>query len=92
MTQLLMIVTSARSMRMADGSEHPTGYWAEEVLEPIGRFGQANVDLVIATADGQAPQPDPWGLEPSAARSAPTSTGARTWPPGSARVTWTGAS
>src|SRR5215813_4618116 len=64
MTQLLMIVTSARSMRMADGSEHPTGYWAEEVLEPIGRFGQANVDLVIATPDGQAPLPDPWGLEP----------------------------
>jgi len=64
MTQLLMIVTSARSMHMADGSEHPTGYWAEEVLEPIGRFGQANVDLVIATPDGRAPQPDPWGLEP----------------------------
>jgi putative intracellular protease/amidase len=64
MTELLMIVSSARTMRMADGSEHPTGYWAEEVLEPIERFGQTALDLVIATPDGQAPQPDPWGLEP----------------------------
>ena len=31
MTRLLMIVSSARSMRLADGSDHPTGYWAAQV-------------------------------------------------------------
>jgi putative intracellular protease/amidase len=64
MTRLLMIVSSARSMRLADGSDHPTGYWAEEVLEPYERFLRAGVDLVVATPDGNPPQPDPWGLEP----------------------------
>lgn len=64
MTSLLMIVSSARTMTLADGRDHPTGYWAEEVLEPYQRFAAAGVDLLIATPDGQAPQPDPWGLEP----------------------------
>ncbi len=64
MTRLLMIVSSARTMTLADGRDHPTGYWAEEVLEPYERFAAAGVDLLIATPDGQAPQPDPWGLEP----------------------------
>ena len=64
MAELLMIVSSARSMTMADGSEHPTGYWAEEVLEPYERFTRTALGLVIATPDGRAPQPDLWGLEP----------------------------
>lgn len=64
MARLLMIVSSARAMTLADGQEHPTGYWAEEVLEPYRRFMDAGVDLVIATPDGRPPQPDPWGLEP----------------------------
>jgi putative intracellular protease/amidase len=64
MTSLLMIVSSARTMTLADGRDHRTGYWAEEVLEPYQRFAAAGVDLLIATPDGQAPQPDPWGLEP----------------------------
>src|SRR5262245_13506544 len=61
MTRLLMIVSSARSMRLADGGDHPTGYWAEEVLEPSERFLRAGVDLVVATPDGNPPQPDQGG-------------------------------
>jgi len=34
MAKLLMIVSGARTIRLADGSDHPTGYLAEEVLEP----------------------------------------------------------
>jgi putative intracellular protease/amidase len=64
MTKLLMIVSSARTIGLADGSEHATGYWAEEVLAPYERFVSADADLVIATPDGRPPQPDPWGLEP----------------------------
>ena len=64
MTKVLMVVSSARTIRLADGSDHPTGYLAEEVLEPYEMFEAADVDMVIATPDGQVPQPDPWGFEP----------------------------
>ena len=64
MTKLLMIVSSAHTIGLADGSEHATGYWAEEVLAPYERFVSAGADLVIATPDGRPPKPDPWGLEP----------------------------
>jgi putative intracellular protease/amidase len=64
MAKLLMIVSSARMIRLADGSDHPTGYRAEEVREPYETLVAAGADVVIATPDGKVPQPDPWGLEP----------------------------
>ncbi len=64
MAKLLMIVSSARMIRLADGSDHPTGYRAEEVREPYETFVAAGVDVVIVTPDGKVPQPDPWRLEP----------------------------
>ena len=64
MAKLLMIVSSARTIRLADGGNHPTGYRAEEVRKPYEAFVAAGVDVVIATPDGKVPQPDPWGLEP----------------------------
>ena len=64
MAKLLMIVSSARTIRLADGSDHPTGYRAEEVRKPYETFVAAGVEVVIATPDGRVPRPDPWGLEP----------------------------
>src|SRR5712664_258322 len=64
MAKLLMIVSSARTIRLADSSDHPTGYRAEEVRKPQEAFAAAGLDVVIATPDGKVPQPDPWGLEP----------------------------
>lgn len=64
MAKLLMIVSSARTIRLADGRNHPTGYRAEEVRKPHEAFVAAGVEVVIATPDGKVPQPDPWGLEP----------------------------
>jgi putative intracellular protease/amidase len=64
MAKLLMIVSSARMIRLADGSDHPTGYRTEEVRKPYEAFAGAGVDVVIATPEGKVPQPDPWGLEP----------------------------
>jgi putative intracellular protease/amidase len=64
MASLLMIVSSARTIRLADGSDHLTGYRAEEVRKPYEALTGAGVDVVIATPDGQVPRPDPWGLEP----------------------------
>ena len=64
MAKLLMVVSGARTIRLADGSDHPTGYLAEEVLEPYETFEAAGVEVVIATPEGKVPQPDPWGFEP----------------------------
>jgi len=59
-----MVVSSAQTIRLADGSDHPTGYRAEEVRKPHEAFVAAGIDVVIATPDGKVPQPDPCGLEP----------------------------
>ena len=64
MAKLLMVVSSAQTIRLADGSDHPTGYRAEEVRKPHEAFVAAGIDVVIATPDGKVPQPDPCGLEP----------------------------
>ena len=64
MARLLMIISSARNIDLASQKAHPTGYWADEVLKPYDRFVAAGVEVVVATPDGQPPQPDPFGLEP----------------------------
>src|ERR1700753_1643427 len=50
MARLLMIVSSARTIRLADGSDHPTGYRAEEVRKPHEAFTDAGGE-VRAIAD-----------------------------------------
>jgi hypothetical protein len=42
MTRIAYLVTSAREMTLADGSIHPTGYFAEEALKPCERFTEAD--------------------------------------------------
>jgi len=64
MARLLIVVTGARMIRLADGRDHPSGYLANEVREPYEEFAAAGVEVVFATPDGTVPQPDPWGLEP----------------------------
>jgi putative intracellular protease/amidase len=63
MTRIAYLVTSAREMTLADGSPHPTGYFAEEALKPYERFVAAGFDVVVITPDGQLPHADPYGLE-----------------------------
>lgn len=64
MPRLLYLVTSAREMRLADGTPHETGYFAEEAAVPYRRFTAAGLDVVVATPDGQQPHADSYGLEP----------------------------
>lgn len=64
MPRVLFLVSSARELTFADGSTNVTGYFAEEALTPYERFTEAGVDVVVATADGKPPLPDPYGLEP----------------------------
>jgi len=62
MTRIAYLVTSAREMTLADGTPHPTGYFAEEALKPYERFTAAGFDVTVITPDGQPPHADPYGL------------------------------
>jgi putative intracellular protease/amidase len=62
MSRIAYLVTSAREMTLADGSQHPTGYFAEEVLKPYERFVAAGFDVTVITPDGNPPYADPYGL------------------------------
>ena len=62
MTRIAYLVTSAREMTLADGTAHPTGYFAEEALKPYERFAAAGFDVTVITPDGNPPYADPYGL------------------------------
>src|SRR5689334_22780404 len=62
MTSIAYLVTSARELTLADGTTHPTGYFAEEALKPYERFTAAGFDVTVITPDGQPPHADPYGL------------------------------
>jgi putative intracellular protease/amidase len=63
MARILMLVSSAKVMRLADGTPHPTGYFVEEAIKPYDRFVAAGAEVLVASPDGQTPHPDPYGLE-----------------------------
>lgn len=62
MTRIAYLVSSATEITMADGTKHPTGYFAEEALKPYERFVAAGYEVVVVTPDGTAPTADPYGL------------------------------
>ena len=64
MTKLLFAVTSADHWTLKDGTPHPTGYWAEELVEAHRVFVDAGYDIVIATPGGKAPVVDEGSLAP----------------------------
>ncbi|KQM81392.1 type 1 glutamine amidotransferase domain-containing protein [Agromyces sp. Leaf222] len=65
MSDILMIVTAATSLTMKDGSEHPTGFWAEELVTAHRALVAAGHSVTIATPDGVAPTVDAVSLDPS---------------------------
>jgi putative intracellular protease/amidase len=62
MAKILMLVSSAKVIRLEDGTPYPTGYFVEEAIKPYERFVAAGAEVTVATADGQPPHPDPYGL------------------------------
>ncbi|MGP3925027.1 type 1 glutamine amidotransferase domain-containing protein [Streptomyces sp. 8N616] len=70
MTTVLFVVTGADHWTLADGTLHPTGYWAEELAAPHRLFREAGFDVTIATPGGVTPTVD-------AASLAPESTGGK---------------
>lgn len=64
MTKVLMVVTGARAWTLADGSTHPTGYWAEELVASHRTFRDAGWAVDIVTPGGVAPVVDANSLAP----------------------------
>jgi len=57
-SKVLFIVTGARFWTLADGSHHPTGFWAEELVAPYRAFTGAGHEVVVATPGGVVPVVD----------------------------------
>lgn len=64
MSKILFVVSGVDHWELADGTMHPTGYWAEEVVVPHETFTSAGHDVVIATPGGAVPQVDQRSLLP----------------------------
>ncbi|MFE9399608.1 type 1 glutamine amidotransferase domain-containing protein [Streptomyces flavidovirens] len=64
MSKILFVVTGADHWTLADGTRHPTGFWAEEVVAPYEAFTGAGHEVVVATPGGVVPTVDRASLAP----------------------------
>ncbi|MFF9198405.1 type 1 glutamine amidotransferase domain-containing protein [Streptomyces sp. NPDC014779] len=62
MSKILMVVSAATTLPLADGSAHPTGYWAEEVAASHRTLTDAGATVDIATPAGARPTVDALSL------------------------------
>lgn len=58
MTSVLMVLSAATVWTLKDGTEHPTGVWAEEFAAPYQAFVDAGWDVTVATPGGVRPTID----------------------------------
>lgn len=58
MSSVLFVVSAARTWTLSDGTAHPTGYWAEELLAPYRVLTAAGHAVAFATPGGLAPVAD----------------------------------
>jgi putative intracellular protease/amidase len=62
MSKILMVISAASSLKLADGTTHPTGYWAEEVAASHQVLTDAGATVDIATPGGVQPTVDALSL------------------------------
>jgi putative intracellular protease/amidase len=65
MSNILIVLTGTRIWRLNDGTEHPTGFWAEEFVAPHRVFTEAGHTITIATPGGVVPVADELSLSPA---------------------------
>ncbi|MEU3841253.1 type 1 glutamine amidotransferase domain-containing protein [Streptomyces sp. NPDC028635] len=58
MSKILFVMTGADRLTLADGTPHPTGFWAEEAVAPYEAFKAAGHEIVVATPGGVVPPVD----------------------------------
>ncbi|GAA2105070.1 type 1 glutamine amidotransferase domain-containing protein [Streptomyces albiaxialis] len=66
MAKILFVVTGVDHWTLADGTRHPTGFWAEEAVAPYEEFTRAGHEVVVATPGGVVPTVDQGSLSPDA--------------------------
>ncbi|MEU3058231.1 type 1 glutamine amidotransferase domain-containing protein [Streptomyces griseus] len=64
MAKILFVVTGADHWTLADGTKHPTGFWAEEAVTPYETLTAAGHEVVVATPGGVVPTVDRGSLAP----------------------------
>lgn len=64
MAKILFVVTGTDFWTLADGTKHPTGFWAEEAVAPYKAFKAAGYEVVVATPGGVVPTVDRGSLAP----------------------------
>jgi putative intracellular protease/amidase len=67
MPSVLVVITGADHWTLTDGTKHPTGFWAEELLVPVSTFHKAGIQLDFATPGGVRPTVDEGSLSPEMA-------------------------
>lgn len=65
--KLLFAVSGSDHWTLEDGTRHPTGFWAEELVEPYSVFEKAGFAITVASPGGRTPVVDEASLEPDAA-------------------------
>lgn len=65
MARILMIVSAADHIRLTDGTDHPTGFWAEELAESHRVLRAAGHVVDVATPGGVRPTVDAASLDES---------------------------
>lgn len=65
MAKILFVMTAADHWTLADGTKHPTGFWAEEVVVPYQAFTAEGHQVVVATPGGVVPTVDATSLAPA---------------------------
>ncbi|MEV5510329.1 type 1 glutamine amidotransferase domain-containing protein [Streptomyces orinoci] len=71
MPRILMILSAATQLPLTDGSCRTTGFWPEEVIEPLKEFAAAGAHITLATPGGRPAVPDPAGFTPEGAALPP---------------------
>ena len=67
MTSVLMVLSAADQWILRDGTPHPTGVWAEELVEPHRQFTAAGFEITLATPGAVPPTFDAVSLTAAAA-------------------------
>jgi putative intracellular protease/amidase len=62
MARVLFAVTGSQYWTLNDGTQHPCGYWPEELAVPHEVFAEAGLDITIATPGAVKPLPDEAGF------------------------------
>ncbi|MFF0431453.1 type 1 glutamine amidotransferase domain-containing protein [Streptomyces sp. NPDC004327] len=64
MSKILFVMTGVDHWTLADGTKHPTGFWAEEAAAPYEAFTAAGHEVTVATPGGVVPAVDRGSLAP----------------------------